>query len=167
MSLDEHKEKLSVKIDEKKANLEKRKAEAKINHEERKIALKEKYTDKKIAGHIEKAIKIVERVEKDAEKDINKLLDEVDSEIEANEKPIEFILFRAQNKLVEILLKFQLKIQKTKIDLLNNLEKDMEKVADLVSIEEDLEDFKAEMDEVSALLDERVAIEKETLNLKS
>lgn len=167
MSLDEHKEKLSVKIDEKKANLEKRKAEAKINHEERKISLKEKYTDKKIAAHVEKAIKIVDRAEKDAEKDINKLLDAVDSEIEANEKPVEFILFKAQNKLVEIVLKFQLKIQKAKIDLLNNLEKDMERVADLVSVEEDLEDFKAEMDEVSTLLDERVDIEKETLNLKS
>lgn len=167
MSLDEHKEKLSVKIDEKKADLEKRKAEAKINHEERKISLKEKYTDKKIAAHVEKAIKIVDRAEKDAEKDINKLLDAVDSEIEANEKPVEFILFKAQNKLVEIVLKFQLKIQKAKIDLLNNLEKDMERVADLVSVEEDLEDFKAEMDEVSTLLDERVDIEKETLNLKS
>lgn len=167
MVLDEQKEKLSVKLDEKKVKHEEKKAQAKINHEERKIALKAKYTDKKISAHVEKAIKIVYKANDDAEKDIIKLLDAVDSEIEADEKPIEFILFKAENKFAEILLTAQVKMQKAKNGLINNLEKDMEKVSELVTLEEDLSTFKDEMDEVSALLDERVEIEKETLNLKA
>lgn len=167
MVLDEQKEKLSVKLDEKKVKHEEKKAQAKINHEERKIALKAKYTDKKISAHVEKAIKIVYKANDDAEKDIIKLLDAIDSEIEADEKPIEFILFKAGNKFAEILLTAQVKMQKAKNGLINNLEKDMEKVSELVTLEDDLSTFKDEMDEVSALLDERVEIEKETLNLKA
>ena len=105
--------------------------------------------------------------EDDADKDIIKLLDAADSEIEAGEKPIEFILFKADNKLEEILLNTLLKLQKIKNELIKNLEKDMEKVMELASIEEDLSVFKGEMDEVSTLLDERIEIEKETLNIKS
>lgn len=167
MVLDEQKEKLSVKLDEKKVKHEEKKAQAKINHEERKIGLKAKYTDKKISAHVEKAIKIVYKANDDAEKDIIKLLDAIDSEIEADEKPIEFILFKAENKFAEILLTAQVKMQKAKNGLINNLEKDMEKVSELVTLEDDLSTFKDEMDEVSALLDERVEIEKETLNLKA
>lgn len=129
--------------------------------------MKAKYTDKKISAHVEKAIKIVYKANDDAEKDIIKLLDAVDSEIEADEKPIEFILFKAENKFAEILLTAQVKMQKAKNGLINNLEKDMEKVSELVTLEDDLSTFKDEMDEVSALLDERVEIEKETLNLKA
>ena len=151
----------------KKVKHEEKKAQAKINHEERKIALKAKYTDKKISAHVEKAIKIVYKANDDAEKDIIKLLDAIDSEIEADEKPIEFILFKAENKFAEILLTAQVKMQKAKNGLINNLEKDMEKVSELVTLEDDLSTFKDEMDEVSALLDERVEIEKETLNLKA
>ena len=128
MVLDEQKEKLSVKLDEKKVKHEEKKAQAKINHEERKIALKAKYTDKKISAHVEKAIKIVYKANDDAEKDIIKLLDAIDSEIEADEKPIEFILFKAENKFAEILLTAQVKMQKAKNELIKNLEKDMEKV---------------------------------------
>lgn len=167
MVLDEQKEKLSVKLDEKKVKHEEKKAQAKINHEERKIALKAKYTDKKISAHVEKAIKIVYKANDDAEKDIIKLLDAIDSEIEADEKPIEFILFKAENKFAEILLTAQVKMQKAKNGLINNLEKDMEKVSELVTLEDDLSTFKDEMDEVSTLLDERVEIEKETLTLKA
>jgi hypothetical protein len=167
MVLDEQKEKLSVKLDEKKVKHEEKKAQAKINHEERKIALKAKYTDKKISAHVEKAIKIVYKANDDAEKDIIKLLDAVDSEIEADEKPIEFILFKAENKFAEILLTAEVKMQKAKNGLIKNLEKDMEKVSELFTLEDDLSTFKDEMDEVSTLLDERVEIEKETLNLKA
>lgn len=167
MSLDEKKAKLSVKIDEKKAKHEEKKVQAKINREERKIALKEKYTDKKIAHHVEKAIKKIYEIQDDAEADIIKLLNSVDSEIEAGEKPIEFILFKANNELAEIVLKAQLKMQKVKTKLIKSFEKDFENVAELVSLEEDLAEFKDEMDEVSTLLDEKVEIEKETLNLNS
>ena len=165
MSLDEKKEKLSVKIDERKVKIEEKKAQAKINHEERKLALKERYTDKKISAHIEKAIKKVYKAEDDADNDILKLLDAIDSEIENTEKPIEFILFKAENKLEEIFLNTQLKMQKAKNELIKNLEKDMEKVGELISLEEDLSTFKDEMDEVATLLDERIEIEKETLAL--
>ena len=167
MSFDEQKEKLSVKIDERKAKHEERKAKSKISHEERKLELKAKYTDKKITAHIDKAIKKIYKADDDAQKDIVKLLDAIDSEIEADEKPIEFILFKAENKFAEILLTAQVKMQKAKNGLINNLEKDMEKVSELVTLEDDLSTFKDEMDEVSALLDERVEIEKETLNLKA
>ncbi len=167
MSLDEQKEKLSVKIDEKKVKHEERKAQAKIKHEERKLELKEKHTNKKISAHIEKAIKKIYKAQDDAENDIIKLIDEVDSELEADEKPIEYIIFKANNNFVEILLNAQLKMQKAKNELIKNLGKDMENVAELVSIEEDLEVFKDEMDEVTTILDERIDIEKETLNLKS
>ena len=167
MSLDEKKAKLSVKIDEKKAKYEEKKVQAKINREERKIALKEKYTDKKIAHHVEKAIKKIYEIQDDAEADIIKLLNSVDSEIEAGEKPIEFILFKANNELAEIVLKAQLKMQKVKTKLIKSFEKDFENIAELVSLEEDLAEFKDEMDEVSTLLDEKVEIEKETLNLNS
>ena len=57
-------------------------------------------------------------------------------------------------------------MQKAKNELISNLEKDMDKVIELVSIEEDLSVVKDEMDEVSILLNEKIDIEKETLNLK-
>lgn len=168
MSFDEQKEKFSVKIDEQKAKLEEKKAQAKINHEERKLKMKASYADKKIEGHLEKAIKIIDKVEEDADKEITKLLDAVDKEIvEEDEKPIEFILFKATNNLEEILLKYELKMQKTKNDLIKNLEKDMERVIELASIEEDLEFLNEEMDEISDILDQKIAIEKQTLSLKS
>lgn len=167
MSLSEKKEKLSVKIDEKKANHEKKKIQAKINREERKLALKEKHASKKIEAYIEKAIKKVYKADDDAEKDLIKLLDAVDSEIAANELPIEFIILKADNKFAELVLNAQLKMQKAKNELLKNLQKDTENVAELVSLEEDLEVFKDEMDEVTTLLDEKIDIEKETLALKS
>ncbi len=93
-------------------------------------------------------------------------MDEIDKEIADTDKPIEFILFKGKNKLEEILLNTQLKMQKAKNEL-KNLEKDMENVAELISIEEDLADVKGEMDEVNALLDERIEIEKETLDIKA
>ena len=167
MSFDEQKEKLSVKIDEKKVQYEEKKAQAKIKREEKKLELKESYTEKKISAHIEKAIKIMYEVEDDVDKDVIKLLDATDAEIEAGEEPIEFILFKTQNKLQEILLKALLKLQKTKNDLIKNLAKDMKDVNELVSIEEDISVVKDEMDEISTLLNEKIDIEKETLNLKS
>ena len=138
-----------------------------VNHEERKLALKAKYTDKKIEAHLEKAIKKVYKAEDDADKDIIKLLDAVDKELEDDEKPIELILFKAENKLAEILLNTELKMQKAKNELIKNMEKDIEKISELVTIEEDLTVLKDEMDEVSTLLDERIDIEKETLNIKA
>lgn len=168
MSLDETKEKLAVKHDERKVKFEEKKAQAKIKRQEKKLDMKEAHTDKKIASHIEKAIKKIYKAEDDADKDIIKLLNAVDKEIADDvEKPIEFILFKAGSKLEEILLNTQLKMLKAKNELIKNLEKDMEKVAELVSIEEDLAVVKDEMDEVSALLDERIDIEKETLDLKA
>lgn len=74
---------------------------------------------------------------------------------------------KEKNKLEEILLNTQLKMQKAKNDLIKNLEKDMENVSELISIEEDLADVKGEMDEVNAFLDERIEIEKETLDIKA
>ena len=94
-------------------------------------------------------------------------MDAIDSEIEAEEKPIEFILFKAENKFEEIFFNAELKLQKAKNELIKNLEKDMEKVSELITIEEDLSVFKDEMDEVTTLLDERIEIEKDTLNIKS
>jgi hypothetical protein len=168
MSLDETKEKLAVKHDERKVKFEEKKAQAKINRKERKLNLKAAYTDKKIESHFEKAIKKVYKAGDNADNDVLKLLDAIDKEIaEDTEKPIEFILFKGKNKLEEILLNTQLKIQKAKNELIKNLEKDMGNVAELISIEEDLEDFKGEMDEVNALLDERIEIEKETLEIKA
>ena len=168
MGLDETKEKLAAKHDERKVKFEEKKIQAKINREERKLNLKEAYTDKKISSHIEKAIKKIYKAEDDADKDIIKLILAVDDEIEENEeKPIELILFKADNKLEEIALNTQLKMQKIKNELIKNLEKDMERVAELVTIEEDLSVFKDEMDEFTTLLDERVEIEKETLNIKA
>ena len=164
MSID--KEKLAVKKDEKKVKFEQKKEQAKINHEERKLKLKEKYTDKKISAHIEKAIKKVGKIESSAEDEIVKLLEAADAEIEADEKPAEFIVFKTKNQLEEIFLEAQFKIQKAKNELIKNLEKDSAKVAELVGLEEDLAVVKDEMDEVSTLLDERIEIEKETLELK-
>ena len=83
------------------------------------------------------------------------------------EKPIELILYKAENQLEEILLKAQLKMQKGKNDLIKNFEKDVERVAELVTIEDDLSEVKAEMDEVSTILDERISIEKDTLTIKA
>lgn len=168
MSLEETKEKLAVKHDERKVKFEEKRTQAKINREERKLSLKAAYADKKIESHFEKAIKKVYKAGDHADNDVLKLLDAIDKEIaEDTEKPIEFILFKGKNKLEEILLNTQLKIQKAKNELIKNLEKDMGNVAELISIEEDLEDFKGEMDEVNALLDERIEIEKETLDIKA
>lgn len=95
------------------------------------------------------------------------MLDAVDSEIEADEKPIELILFKAENKFAEIFFNAELKMQKAKNELIKNLEKDVENIEDLINIEENLEGLKEEMDEVSDLLDEKIDIEKATLNIKS
>ena len=160
-----NKEKISVKLDEKKVKHQERKEQAKIKHKERNLELKAKYTDKKITAHIDKALKKIYEAEDDADKDIIRLLEDADAEIEAGEKPIELILFKADNKFAEILLNTQLKMQKAKNELIKNLEKDMEKVEDLITIESDIAVLKDEMDEVSTLLDERIDIEKETLNL--
>ncbi|MBR0369805.1 MAG: hypothetical protein IJH63_03665 [Methanobrevibacter sp.] len=54
---------------------------------------------------------------------------------------------------------------KAKNELFKNLEKDMDNVVELISLEEDLAVVKDEMAEVSTLLDERIEIEKETLEL--
>lgn len=167
MSLSEKKEKLSVKIDEKKANHEKRKTQAKINREERKLALKEIRASKKIEDHIEKAIKKVYVADDNAEKALIKLLAKVDSEIEAGEIPIEFIILKADNKFAEIVLNAKLNMQKANNELLENFQKDIENVAELASLEDDLQVFKDEMDEVTTLLDEKIDIEKETLALKT
>jgi RNAse (barnase) inhibitor barstar len=167
MNLDEQKEKLSVKLDENKVKLEEKRAQVKLNRNERKLKLKEKYTDKKISDHIERAIRKIFKAEDDAEKNIDKVLDIVNSEIEANEKPIELILFKADNKLVEILLEAEFKMQKAKNGLIKDFEKDIKSVEEVVSMQEDISVFKAEIDDISNLLDERIDIEKETLNLKS
>ena len=168
MTLEETKEKLAVKLDERKVKHEEKKAQAKIKREEKKLDLKAAYADKKISDHIDKAIKKVYNAADDADNDILKLLDAIDKEIEEDsEKPIEFILFKAENKFEEIALNTQLKMQKVKNELIKNLEKDMAKVAELVSIDEELTVLKDEMDEVSTLLDERIEIEKETLDLKA
>ena len=58
-------------------------------------------------------------------------------------------------------------MQKGKNDLIKNFEKDVERVAELVTIEDDLSEVKAEMDEVSTILDERISIEKDTLTIKA
>ena len=167
MSLDKQKEKLSLKIDERKAKFEEKKEQAKINRKEKELDRKAKRVDKKISSHIEKALNKVYKAEDEADEKIIILLDAVDNEIEEDEeKPIEFIVFKAQNKLEEILLETQLKIQKAKNELIKNLEKDMEKVAELVSIEEDIESYQAEMDEVLDLLDEKIKTEKETLEIE-
>lgn len=129
------------------------------------MAFKEKRTDKKISSHIEKAIKKTYKAEDKAENEIVKLLEGVDADIEAEEKPLELIIFNAENKLEEIVLNAQLSMVKAKNELFKNLEKDMDDVAELVSLEEDLAVVKDEMAEVSTLLDERIAIEKETLEL--
>ena len=129
--------------------------------------MKEAYAEKKIADHIEKAIKKIYRAEDDADKDVIKLLAAIDKELEAEEKPIEFILFKVDNSLQEIVINAGLKMQKAKNELIENLEKDMGKVAELVSAEEELAVVKDEMDEVSALLDERIEIEKESLEIKA
>ena len=84
MSFDEQKEKLSVKIDEKKVQYEEKKAQAKIKREEKKLELKESYTEKKISAHIEKAIKIMYKVEDDVDKDVIKLLDAKMKVVNAN-----------------------------------------------------------------------------------
>lgn len=76
-------------------------------------------------------------------------------------------LFKSENKFEKIILNTELKLQKAKNESIKNLEKDMEKVSELITLEEDLEVFKDEMDEISTLLDERVEIEKETLKIKN
>ena len=90
-----------------------------------------------------------------------------DEEIELDEKPVELVLFKTENKLEEILLNAELKMKKTKNELIKNFEKDMEDVMKLASIEDDLESFKDEMDEVSTLLSEKIDVEKEILALNS
>ena len=90
-----------------------------------------------------------------------------DEEIELDEKPVELVLFKTENKLEEILLNAELKMQKAKNELIKNFEKDMEDVMKLASIEDDLESFKDEMDEVSTLLSEKIDVEKEILALNS
>lgn len=168
MNLDEEREKFNLKLDEKKAEYEQKKEEARINHEERKINIKAKYTDKKINFHIEKTINKFTKAEEDAEKEIAKALDAIDKEIkEIKDIPIEFILFKATNKLEEIVLETELKMKKAKNELIKNLEKDMGNVTELVSMEENLEDFKSEIEEYKTLLNEKIEIEKDTLNLKN
>ena len=77
---------------------------------------------------------------------------------------MELVIFKAQNKLEEIFLEAQLKMQKAKNELIKNLEKDFEKAIELAAIEVETEVIKENMDIAIASLED--AIEQEKADLK-
>ncbi|WP_458403003.1 hypothetical protein [Methanobrevibacter sp.] len=142
-------------LDEQKEKISEKRLKAKIEH-----------NDKKIEAHLNKADKNVDKAFDDADKAVVKLLDKVEKELEDETKSIEFIVFKAKNILEKILLETQFKMQKTKVELIENLEKDFAKAAELANLAADTDIIQEKIAEVLSDLEEKINSEKEELDKK-
>ncbi|ADC47822.1 hypothetical protein mru_1972 [Methanobrevibacter ruminantium M1] len=76
---------------------------------------------------------------------------------------MELVIFKAENKLEEIFLNAQLKMQKAKNELIKNMEKDIEKAIELAAIEVETQIIKENIDIAVDALEETIEEEKADL----
>lgn len=148
------------------SNTTEKKTNKKIKIQERILAKKQEKNEKRISSHINLAdVKIDEAID-DAELEIAVLLEEVDLAIEEDEKSVELIIYNAGNYMEEILLRAQLKIQKTKNKLIRNLEDDLEDTIDVDFLEETISGIKEKSAVVTVALREKIDTENKELKEK-
>lgn len=173
MDLEDKKQKLSKKLDETKIIAEEgklkfdaKKFDLKVKYKEKKLDLKKSVNEKMFIAHIENADYKINKALEDAGNEINNVLDSVDEEFAEAVKPLELILYKADNKFEEIFLNSQLKMQKAKNELITNLENDIDRAIELSNIEKDLDDVKDKIDTVVVTLEGKIQSDKEELKQK-
>ena len=143
-----HREDVKEKLNDKKLNKEIERAENKLDY------------------HVELANKKVDKVMAYADADINILLDEIDIELDDDSKPVNFVFFKAENVLAEILLGTEYELQVIKNELINNLEKDIARLNDLTSNDPKEEKYKQSIKDYLAGLDKKFSDKKADLEKK-
>lgn len=176
-SREKTKESLSNKLDQSKVkfNEEKEKTKESVskNREETKNKINEKklqraidLNNRKFESHIEVADKRITRVLNDAEDSIDLLFAKVDAEVSEEDSDIGLIIFRAQNKVNEIILKRDYKLQIIINDLIDELIDDVAKAIELDdAVPEDF-DAQAKVDKAVADLQEKIGAKKEEFDKK-
>ena len=135
-------------------------------YEEKKLDLKKAVNEKMFIAHIENADYKINKALEDAGNEINNVLDGVDEEFAEAVKPLELILYKADNRFEEIFLNSQLKMQKAKNELITNLENDIDRAIELSNIEQDLDDVRDKIDTVVVTLEGKIQSDKEELKQK-
>ena len=87
-------------------------------------------------------------------------MEEVELAISEDENAADLIIFKANNYMEEILLRAQLKIQKEKNQLINNLEKDLEDAIEVAVLEESISNLKEKSAVVITTLRGKIDTEK-------
>ena len=176
-SREKTKESLSNKLDQSKVKFNEEKAKTKESisksREETKNKINEKklqraidLNNRKFESHIEVADKRITRVLNDAEDSIDLLFAKVDAEASEEDSDIGLIIFRAQNKVNEIILKRDYKIQLIINDLIDDLIVDVTKAIELDdAVPEDF-DTQAKVDKAVADLQEKIDAKKEEFDKK-
>ena len=176
-SREKTKESLSNKLDESKVKFNEEKAKTKEsvskNREETKNKINEKKLQKaidlnnrKFESHLNIADKRITRVLNDAEDSIDLLFAKVDAEVSEEDSDIGLIIFRAQNKVNEIILKRDYKLQIIINDLIDELIDDVAKAIELDdAVPEDF-DAQAKVDKAVADLQEKIGAKKEEFDKK-
>ncbi|RAP53528.1 MAG: hypothetical protein BZ138_00600 [Methanosphaera sp. rholeuAM270] len=148
MSFEEKKEEISKKIDETQANIA------------------ASTSEKIITAQMNKAEKKVDKAIEEADKNICKLLENTDKEIESGDRPVDLILFKANNQFEEIRLEAELKMQKAKVELIKSLEKDVEKFEHLANIESNTSEVKDKICEEKCKIKDKIECRKSEIKEK-
>lgn len=162
----ETKEKLNVKKEERILKANEKKTNAKIKIQEKRLERKQARNEKRIESHLNLADTKIDAALDDATIEISLLIEEVDYAMTDDEDYNEFILFKAENILEEILLRTQLRIQEAKNELIKNLEKDLEDTVELAIFEQSVNSLKEKSSVVLTTLEGKIESEKEELKEK-
>ncbi|WP_295617240.1 hypothetical protein [uncultured Methanobrevibacter sp.] len=144
----------------------KKKANAKIKFEEKVLENKKARNQKKLESHLALADARIEDALDDADLAVAVLSNEVELAIENNGEDADFILFKAENILEEILLRTQLRIQVAKNELIANLQEDLDDTIETINYEESIAEFKDKTATVVTTLEGKIATEKEEFEQK-
>ena len=139
---------------------------AKIRFKEKRLERKKSRNEKKLQSHLKLAENTIDKALKDADLEINDLSKEIALEMENEEGPEDFIIYKTNSILKEIYLRTQLKILMAKNDLITNLQDDYEDNLELGEFEEDIADLKEKTDHLIGTLEGKIATEKEELKEK-
>lgn len=139
---------------------------AKIRFKEKRLERKKARNEKKLQSHLKSAEKTIDKALKDADLEIKNLSEEIAIEMENEEGPEDFILFKANSILEEIYLRAQLKILMAKNDLITNLQDDYEDNIEVEEFEEDIASLKEKTGHLIGTLEGKIATEKEEMKEK-
>lgn len=86
--------------------------------------------------------------------------------VEEDEKPVEYVLFKTERKILEINLKADYEIQKTINNLIDGLEKDVKIIEKYPEIIDKIIQIQTETETSKEELDEKIDVKKEDLSEK-